>query len=148
MDFFGKLGETITETGKDVSQKVTDLTEITKLKMEIRSKEDSVRRQFTEIGKQYYELHKDDAEPLFEEISLINENLRKIEELRGEVAGRKGKKICPSCGAPNDGEALFCNRCGAKCESVFAEDVCAKEESENAAVNLKKDEGETEDTES
>ena len=63
MDFFGKLGETLTETGKDVSQKVTDLTEITKLKMEIRSKEDSVRRQFTEIGKQYYELHKDDAEP-------------------------------------------------------------------------------------
>lgn len=146
MDFFGKLGETLTETGKDVSQKVTDLTEITKLKMEIRSKEDSVRRQFTEIGKQYYELHKDDAEPLFEEISLINETLQKIEELRGEVAERKGKKICPSCGAPNDAEASFCNKCGAKCETVCEEDVSTEETVEDVAVNLQKEAAENEET--
>ena len=94
MDIFGKIGETITETSKDVSQKVTDLTEITKLRMDIRNKEDFVRRQYSEIGKQYYEMHKDDAQPLFEEITLITETLQKIEELRSGIAERKGKKLC------------------------------------------------------
>lgn len=127
MEFFEKLGETITEAGKDVTQKVTDLTEITKIKMDIRSKEESVRRNYAEIGRQYYELHKDDEEPLFEEVALITEALQKIEELRGEIAGRKGKKICPSCGAPNDIDALFCNKCGAKCENADTEETAAEE---------------------
>ncbi len=134
MDFFGKLGETITETGKDVSQKVTDLTEITKLRMDIRNKEDFVRRQYTEIGKQYYEMHKDDAEPIFEEVALITETLLKIEELRSGIAERKGKKLCPVCSAPNDADALYCNKCGNKCEFVYAEDVEGSEEAEDMEI--------------
>lgn len=122
MDILGKIGETITETGKDVTQKVTDLTEITKLRMDIRNKEDFVRRQYAEIGKQYYEMHKDDAQPLFAEITLITETLQKIEELRSGIAERKGKKLCPVCSAPNDADALYCNKCGNKCEFVYAED--------------------------
>ena len=109
--------------GKDVTQKVTDLTEITKLRMDIRSKEDTVRKCYTEIGKQYYELHKEDEEPLFEEVALITEMLQKIEELQGEIAERKGKKVCSICGAPNDMDALFCNKCGAKCETKFHEET-------------------------
>ncbi len=136
MDILGKIGETITETSKDVSQKVTDLTEITKLRMDIRNKEDFVRRQYSEIGKQYYEMHKDDAQPLFEEITLITETLQKIEELRSGIAERKGKKLCPVCSAPNDADALYCNKCGNKCEFVYAEedfDAADAEENMEAA---------------
>ncbi|MCI9446438.1 MAG: zinc ribbon domain-containing protein [Lachnospiraceae bacterium] len=132
MDFFGKLGEAIVETGKDVSQKATDLTEITKLKMDIRSREDFVRKQFTEMGKQYYELHKEDAEPLFEEVGLITDALLKIEELRNEIAERKGKKLCPSCGAANDTDALYCNQCGAKCEAAATEEAFEAEDADLA----------------
>lgn len=136
MDFFGKIGETITETGKDVTQKVTDLTEITKLKMEIRSKEDFVRRQYAEIGKQYYEEHKDDADPLYEEVLLITETLQKIEELRSGIAERKGKKLCPVCSAPNDADALYCNKCGNKCEFVYAEDEEGLDTVEDTEENM------------
>ena len=72
MDFFNKLGDVITETGKDVSQKVSDLTGIARLNMDVRKREDFVKKQYTEIGKQYYELHKEDEEPFFEEIKLID----------------------------------------------------------------------------
>lgn len=126
MDFFEKLGDTITETGRDVSQKVTDMTEITKLRMDIRSKEESVRKQYLEIGKQYYELHKDDEEPIFEEVALIKETLAKIEELKGQIAERKGRKICSVCGAANEIDALYCNKCGTKCEEPATEETDAE----------------------
>ena len=136
MDILGKIGETITETSKDVSQKVTDLTEITKLRMDIRNKEDFVRRQYSEIGKQYYEMHKDDAQPLFEEITLITETLQKIEELRSGIAERKGKKLCPVCSAPNDADALYCTKCGNKGEFVYAEDDEDLDAAGDAAENM------------
>ena len=44
MDFFSKLGETITETSKDVSQKAKDLTELARLNMCVKKKEDFVQK--------------------------------------------------------------------------------------------------------
>ena len=122
MDFFSKLGDAITETGRDVSQKVSEMTGIAKLNMEIRSKEDFVQKQYTQIGKQYYEMHKEDQEPFFEEMKLITETLKDIDQLKVEVAGLKGKKCCPSCGAVNESEAVYCIKCGVKCESIFEEE--------------------------
>ena len=128
MDFFSKLGETITETSKDVSQKAKELTGIAKLNLDIKAKEDFVERQYMEIGKQYFELHKEDEEPFFEEISLIRETLQEISQLKSEIDDLKGKKKCPSCGASLGQEDAYCNKCGAKCESIFEEETMAKEE--------------------
>lgn len=55
MDFFSKLGDTISATGKDVSKKARDLTGLAKLNMDLRAKEEYILRQYQEIGKQYYE---------------------------------------------------------------------------------------------
>ncbi len=123
MDFFNKLGDTISGIGKDVSQNVADLTGIARLNMDIRKREDFVRKQYTEIGKQYYDLHKEDNEPFFEEINLITEALQEIEQLKAQIAELKGKKKCPVCGAVNEGEAMYCMKCGARCESIFEEDA-------------------------
>lgn len=122
MDFFNKLGDVISETGKDVSQKVSDLTGIARLNMDVRKREDFVKKQYTEIGKQYYELHKEDEEPFFEEIKLIRETLQEIDELKIQIADLKGKKKCPACGTVNEGDAVYCTKCGAKCESIFQEE--------------------------
>ena len=123
MDFFSKLGDAICETSKDVSQKVSDLTGIARLNMDIRNREELVRKQYLEIGKKYYELHKQDEEPFLEEITLINETLEEIEQLKAKIADLKGKKTCLSCGAVNEGGAVYCIKCGAKCESIFEEDI-------------------------
>lgn len=128
MTFFTKLGETISATGKDVSQKAKELTGIAKLNLDIKAKEDFVERQYMEIGKQYFELHKEDEEPFFEEISLIRETLQEISQLKSEIDDLKGKKKCPACGASLGQEDAYCNKCGAKCESIFEEETMAKEE--------------------
>lgn len=128
MDFFNKLGDVISETGKDVSQKMADLTGIARLNMDVRKREDFVKKQYLEIGKQYYDLHKEDGEPFFQEINLIRETLQEIEELKAQIAELKGKKKCSVCGAVNEDEAMYCIKCGAKCESIFEEDVPEKEQ--------------------
>lgn len=116
MDFFSKLGDTLSATGKDVSRKAKDLTGLAKLNMDVRTKEEYVLKQYTEIGKQYYEQHKDEAEPAFGEIALIKETMEEIEALKGEIAQLKGLKKCPACGAVMELDAVFCNQCGAKYE--------------------------------
>lgn len=121
MDFFSKLGDTISATGKDVSKKAKDLTGLAKLNMDIRNKEEYILRQYTEIGKQYYEQHKEDAEPVFPEITLIKSALEEIEALKSEVADLKGMKKCQSCGAAMNVTDAFCNQCGAKYEEAEKE---------------------------
>lgn len=123
MAFFTKLGETISATGKDVSQKAKELTELARMNLDVKAKEDFIEKQYMEIGKQYFELHKEDEEPLFEEIKLISESLMEIERLKSEMAELKGKKKCPACGAVVEQDAIFCNQCGAKCESIFEEET-------------------------
>lgn len=122
MDFFSKLGETISEAGKDVSQKAKDLTGIAKLNLDIKSKEDYIQKQYTRIGLQYYDLHKDDVEPLFEEIELIKEAQDEILKMEHELADLKGQKKCPGCGAVMDQDSQYCQQCGKKYESVYEEE--------------------------
>ena len=51
MEFFDKLSETIESAGKDVGQKAKDVSGIAKLKMDIRSKEDFVEKQYANLEK-------------------------------------------------------------------------------------------------
>lgn len=135
MDFFSKLGDTLSATGKDVSRKAKDLTGLTKLNMDVRSKEEYVLRQYTEIGKQYYDQHKEDAEPQFAEMTLIKEALEEIEALKKEIAELKGLKKCQSCGAALNMEDAFCNKCGAKYEEpeqeVYTGEVVSVNKTDN-----------------
>lgn len=118
MDFFSKLGDTLSATGKDVSQKARDLTGLAKLNMDVRTKEEYVLKQYQEIGKQYYESHKEETQPAYEEVNRIKETLGEIEELKNEIAELKGLKKCPSCGAAMGAEDNFCTACGAKREDI------------------------------
>lgn len=133
MDFFSKLGETLSATGRDVSQKAKDLTGLAKLNMDVRSKEEYILKQYTEIGKQYYELHKKDTDPVFAEIPLITEALEEIDRLKEEIADLKGLKKCPACGAMIEAEAVFCKQCGQKYESAAEEVVTGEVVTEDKA---------------
>lgn len=101
MEFFDKLSETIVSAGKDVGQKAKDVSGIAKLKMDIRSKEDFVEKQYAELGKAYYEKHKD--------------------EESAEVFKLQGAVECPKCGAKMPQGAAFCSSCGTKMDDIFEE---------------------------
>ena len=88
MEFFDKLGDTLLNAGKDVTQKAKDVSGIAKLKLDIRSKEDFIKSQYTELGKIYYEKNKGADVPEKEQFERIEEALEEIEKIssvhRGE----------------------------------------------------------------
>ena len=130
MEFFDKLSETIVSAGKDVGQKAKDVSEIAKLKMDIRSKEDFVEKQYAELGKAYYEKHKDEENaeteektPEQEHFFLITEALGEIERMRAEVFKLQGATECPKCGAKMPQGAAFCSNCGTKMGDIVGVDI-------------------------
>ena len=89
--FVTKIGETITSKGKEVGVKAKDFAEIASLKSQIRTCENVMKKNYMEIGKRYYELHKDAWEEIYDEECRaianaqngIDELDAKIEEIQG-----------------------------------------------------------------
>ena len=115
MAFMERMGDTLLNMGKDVSQKAKDMSGIAKLKFNIRSKEDFVRAQYIELGKAYYERHKGEEDnPEQARFIQIEEALEDIAQMERQILELKGAKKCPDCGAEMAETAEYCSVCGAK----------------------------------
>ncbi len=91
MDFFDKLGDTITTKGKEVSEKAKELAEITSLKRQISTCEDVIRKNYIEIGRLYYEKHGQEPEAEYEEFCRAVANAKAgAEDLEEQVRQLKG----------------------------------------------------------
>lgn len=134
MDFFSKLGETLSGAGRDVSKRAKDLTESTKMDIDIRAKESYINKQYTSIGKKYFEMHENDEEPLFEEVELIREAKAEIQRMQDLLVEKKGMKKCPSCQAIIQQNVQFCPHCGTKCEMPVEEEAAAEAPAEEMAA--------------
>ena len=76
MSFFDEMKESLVSAGKDVSQKAKEVSGIAKLKLDVKSKEDYVEKQYAELGRIYFEQHKDEEEPAeAEQFKVIKEAL-------------------------------------------------------------------------
>lgn len=91
MDFIEKLGDTISSKGKEVVEKVKDTAEIFRLKGQVSTCEEVIRKNYLEIGKLFFEQHGDDPDAPFEKQRTAIQNAQtgvkelreKIDELRG-----------------------------------------------------------------
>ncbi len=91
MDFFEKVGETITAKGKEVADKAKDIAEIASLKNQISVCDEVIKKNYMEIGKQYYEEHVQCANSAYEQQCEAIRNAekgrkeleRKIREIKG-----------------------------------------------------------------
>jgi len=128
MDIFNKIGDTIFSTGKDVSQKAKDLSGIAKLKLDIKMKEDFVEKQYAQVGKKYYETHKDDAVLDYEEVQVIEEALDIIDKMKAQILDIKGSKECSNCGTLSDESAEFCSNCGARLQKESTDNFTTESE--------------------
>ena len=126
MEFFEKLGDTIVNVGKDVTQKAKDVSGIAKLKLDIKSKEDFIKEQYIELGKIYYEMHKDEHTEEQAHFGQIKEALEEIERMKLQILELKGARKCPDCGAEAADTAEYCSVCGAKLTVVMEENVSEK----------------------
>lgn len=123
MAFFDSMKETLTTAGKDVSQKAKEVSAVTKLKLEIRSKQESLDKAYIALGKRCYELHQEgnSIEPTQEEITEISTLTEEIANLNEEILKLQGSCACPQCGAILPDNTAFCNKCGAKIETTEVE---------------------------
>lgn len=84
--FFDKLSDTINNTANNISDKAKEFSEVSSLNGQIRSQEKQMESAYLEIGKKYYEAHKDAAEDIYlEQIRKITEAKEKAERLRADV---------------------------------------------------------------
>lgn len=108
------------DAGKDLAEKAADKakagTRIAKLSVEIATEKENMKKAYIEIGKLYYDTHKDDPEGFFiqlcDEVALAQKNIAdkeaEIEELKADAENTA------------DVEVEF--------EEVVAEEECAAEE--------------------
>lgn len=139
MAFIERMGDTLLNMGKDVSQKAKDMSGIAKLKLNIRSKEDFVREQYMEIGKAYYEMHKGEDVLEQERFVQIEEALEDIAQMEHQILELKGAKKCPGCGAETAETAEYCSVCGTKISTVVEEEPTEEEPVEEKDVEIEID---------
>lgn len=135
MAFFDKLSETLVNASKDVSQKAKDLSGTAKLTLDIHTKEDQVQKMYAQVGKRYFEEHKDDEQTAYEEMAQIKEMLAVIEDMKKELMELKGAKVCSRCGQEVKAEDAYCKSCGAKIEDdeIIVDAVVKEAPAEEAA---------------
>lgn len=115
MELFDKLGDTIISVSKDATQRAKDISELARIRMEIRSKQDYLNKLYLEIGKIYYDAHKDDEEKEFQEQMLcVKDALEVLDELKQQLGQIKGTVRCTACGQDMPIEADYCSKCGTK----------------------------------
>ena len=111
---FDKLKGNIVSVGKDVGNKVNDVSAVAKVKLDIRSKENYIEKQYTELGRAYYLAHKEEEDvPEKEFFKPIEEAEEEIKRLNEKLLNLQGAKICPNCGARQSKAHAFCDSCGA-----------------------------------
>ena len=89
-DFAGKAGEGVKDLAEKAADKAKAGGRIAKLTMEISSEKETMKKAYLEIGRLYYEAHKDAPEGFFlqlcEEVALAEKN---IADKEAEIAALK-----------------------------------------------------------
>ena len=122
MAFFSKVGESLSSASKSVAEKAKQLAEISSLNGRISTQEEIIEHAYLEIGKRYYEIHKENPDENFEEFcTLIKEALVQINVLKEEIKKVKGIQVCNACGEEVSQVDAFCQKCGNKMSMPVAD---------------------------
>jgi len=90
MSVWTELASKLEAGGKVVADKAKDLSQIAALKAQIVSCDNTLLKNYKELGKAYYEAHKDDEAFVYSEfMTAIEEALIKKEDLNSQIAALK-----------------------------------------------------------
>jgi len=130
-DFFNKLGSSLSSAGKDGLNKAKEMKDSAKISLDIKDRENSIQKMYRELGKAYYQDHKDDISPEYSDrIASIKAAFEEIGELKSNLDDVRGVRRCPNCGKVISPEAKFCASCGEKCEEEVVECEVVEDETE------------------
>ncbi|GFI22548.1 hypothetical protein IMSAGC011_01324 [Lachnospiraceae bacterium] len=114
MEFFNKVGSSISNKSKDVARKAKEIAEVSNLNNQINAQEDIINKICLEIGKTVY--NKRDLFPdteLEEKYTTASNAYAEIARLKSKIIFVKGAKQCPGCGIEVPLTSSFCPDCGA-----------------------------------
>ena len=94
IDSISKAADTTKVIADKATDKAKDVSRIAKLSLEISSEKDVIKKAYAEIGKLYYEAHRDDPDGVFvqlcDEVTLAMENIASKEAEINELKNRSG----------------------------------------------------------
>lgn len=91
MDILEKIGDTLSDMGREAAEKAKELAEIASLKSQISTCEEVIKKNYMEIGKLYYELYGDMPEESFEKACRSIKNAKYgVEDLQAKIKEIKG----------------------------------------------------------
>ena len=132
-DFFNDLGKTITKAANDAVDKTTEFFEATKIRTQIAGEGKSIEKDYRDIGEIVYKLYMEGT-PVTDAVAKLCDDVKahedRINDLRRELANRKGLNLCPNCGEMVDKTAVFCPMCG----SSMAQEEAKKDVQEDDIV--------------
>lgn len=145
MDFFDKMGQTITNKSKDVAKKAKEIAEAVTLGGQVGTQEDVIDRLYLDMGRLIYQNKEDWANlDLKDKMEQLDAAHMELDRLKAEIRRLKGIKVCENCGGEISQDACFCPNCGTQVpvEEVVAEEV--KEYADEEAAEATADNAETE----
>ena len=119
MENISKIGKWLGRVADNASKKSSDLVETAKLNSEISRMEADIEDIQFELGRLYYEDHKDEENAqyadLIEQIKTYEADIHARNE---KLLAHKGLQYCAECGAIVDQSDEFCSKCGARVEAA------------------------------
>ncbi len=111
MGFLDDFADVIDNVSSEVKDRASEMKDTYALKREYRDTEKYLTARYIELGKKYYKRNKNRNK---KELADITDALERLDWLQDKIDEIRGTVECDACGATNDKEAVYCNRCGAK----------------------------------
>ena len=119
MAFFEQLGATLNNASNSVTQKTKNFTEVNNLNKAINANQSNIQNLYLEIGRLYYEAHKDEADAVYaNQCAAIREAFANIANLQAQIREKKGIILCPNCGSEVANGVVSCPSCGMQVRQV------------------------------
>lgn len=100
-----------------LGEKTGNFVDISKLNISVSEAKCELKKKYEALGKLVYESRREDIdnnvdiEKSMNEIDLVKENIKKIED---EISMIKNQLVCSGCGKVNSSDAKYCSGCGAE----------------------------------
>lgn len=111
---FNKVKESLVNAGKEVESKAKDVSAVAKIKIDIHNKEVFLEKQYTLLGKAFYEAHKDEDVEEQVYFTSIKEAEAELAKLNADLLAAQGSVECPTCGSKQPQNNAYCADCGAE----------------------------------
>ena len=139
MGFFQDTILNVKSAFETIGEKTGKAIDVSKLKLSECELKNEISKEFENLGKIVYnsEKLKIDDERIKNKIDAISILYDQLNEVSGQIADIKQKRVCPNCSAVNSAEMLYCGKCGCKistecdCECVETEKALNDEIEEN-----------------